>query len=74
MERFLVLLYMGVIGLDLSEPGPDGMPRIMVGLVKIHYKLNANEKPLMFSDAQLAFATSNAPMGGAVLPAFALIK
>ena len=48
-------------GFDLYEPGSGGMPRMMVGLVKIHHRINA--KTLMFSDAELAFATSDAPAG-----------
>jgi hypothetical protein len=62
--RSILFFYnLGVIGLDLSEPGPDGMPRMMVGLVKIHHTINANDNTLMFSDAELAFATSDAPAG-----------
>ncbi len=59
---------LGVIGFDLYEPGSGGTPGMMVGLVKIHHTINANEKTLMFSDAQLAFATSEAPVGGVAVP------
>ena len=31
--------------------------------LKFHHKSNANDNTLMFSDAELAFATSDAPVG-----------
>ncbi len=58
---------LGVTGFDLSEPGPGCMPRTPVGLVKIWHTINANEKPLMFSDFEQQIALNPiAPFGGLV--------
>jgi hypothetical protein len=45
------------------------MPRMMVGLVKIHHTINANANTLMHGDALAAFANSEAPAGGVIAPA-----
>ncbi len=60
---------LGVTGLDLCEPGLGCVPRMMVGLVKIHHKTNANDKTLMFSDFEAAIkAAPVAPVAPVVAP------
>lgn len=48
-------------GLDLSEPGLGGMPGMMVGLVTIHQKTNANDNYDVVAEAEAILAGAEAP-------------
>ena len=50
----------GVTGFDLYEPGSGGMPRMMVGLVKIHQTINANDYNVV-AEAEAILAGAQAP-------------
>lgn len=52
---------LGVTGLDLSGRGPGGMPRMMVGLVKIHQTINANDNYNVVAEAEAILAGAEAP-------------
>jgi hypothetical protein len=49
-----------VTGFDLYEPGSCGTPGMMVGLVKIHQTINANDYNVV-AEAEAILAGAEAP-------------
>lgn len=48
-------------GLDLSEPRSGGMPGMMVGLVKNHQTIKANDNYDVVAEAEAILAGAEAP-------------
>jgi hypothetical protein len=52
---------LGVTGLDFCGRGPGGVPGMMVGLVKIHHTINANDNYDVVAEAEAILAGAEAP-------------